>query len=111
MRITPKQEGEFRILVRGWICAIEYTNCSRRPESGIPDQQGWLAVPLNITVTAPINIRTPEEELAHMYAPILRMHPNERFFPKGVEVLIDHAVLKYQVDEDHIVEYRGYSHT
>ena len=33
LQITPKQEGEFRILIRGWICAVEYTNCSRRPTS------------------------------------------------------------------------------
>ena len=79
LRVTPEQEGEFRILIRGSICAIEYTNCSRRPESGIPAQQGWLAVPLNITVTAPTDTRTPEEKLAHLYAPILRMHPSERW--------------------------------
>ena len=31
LRITPKQAGDFEMLVRGWICADEYTNCSREP--------------------------------------------------------------------------------
>ncbi len=99
LEITPKQEGEFRILVRGWICAVEYTNCSRRPTSSDTsdtDQQGYPARELVITITAPTGTRTPEERLAHMYAPILRMHPNERFFPKGVEALVDNAELKYR---------------
>ena len=39
------------------------------------------------------------EDLALKYAPVLRMHPSEKFFPKGVEALIDNAELKYH-DED-----------
>ena len=48
LRITPKQEGEFRILVRGWICADtgedgRYEDCTGQPTSGTRDQQGWPA--------------------------------------------------------------------
>ena len=52
LRIRPKQAGEFQMLIRGWICADEYTNCSRQPPDGPADQQGYIAAPLNITVTA-----------------------------------------------------------
>ena len=39
-------------------------------------------------------------QLARVYAPILRMHHDERFLPQGVEALVDNAVLK---DEDDAV--------
>ena len=38
-------------------------------------------------------------ELARKFAPVLRMHPEERFLPQGVEALIDNAILTY-ADED-----------
>ena len=38
-------------------------------------------------------------ELARKFAPVLRMHPDERFLPQGVEALIDNAILTY-ADED-----------
>ena len=63
LRITPNQipaNGEFPILVRGWICADttaegEYTNCARSPSpdetTGTDtDQQGHLARKLTVTV-------------------------------------------------------------
>ena len=43
LRITPKLVGSFPVQIRGWICADEYTDCSRRPESEVvKDQQGWV---------------------------------------------------------------------
>ena len=54
LRITPNQEGEFPILVRGWICADEYEDCSRQPiSSDTPDQQGWDAYRMIVGVSAP----------------------------------------------------------
>ena len=42
IRITPKSAGEFTIWIRGWICAEEYTDCSRAPVDGMAtDQQGY----------------------------------------------------------------------
>ena len=69
LRITPKQQGEFRILVRGWICTDGYTNCSRNPTSSDTpdtDQQGWPVRELVINVSAssiPVPI-PPDEEPA-----------------------------------------------
>ena len=43
IQITPKIVGYFPVQIRGWICADEYTDCSRQPESGdVDDQQGWF---------------------------------------------------------------------
>ena len=56
LSITPKQEGEFRILVRGWICASvdengKYDDCTHLPEeSDTLDQQGWPAEELTVDV-------------------------------------------------------------
>ena len=56
LRITPKLPGDFRFRVRGWICANEYSTCSRQPSvepSGrgdIVDQQGWPAHEKTIAV-------------------------------------------------------------
>ena len=52
LRIRPKQAGDFQMFIRSWICADEYTNCSRQPPDGLADQQGYIAAPLNITVTS-----------------------------------------------------------
>ena len=41
LRIKPKKTGDFKILVRGWICADGYTNCRRYPDSGTLDQQNY----------------------------------------------------------------------
>ncbi len=42
LEITPKVEGEFPIWIRGWICAKEYTRCTRDPvEREVTDQQGY----------------------------------------------------------------------
>ena len=41
LRITPQMAGELPILVRGWICAEGWSNCSRNPANGdATDQQG-----------------------------------------------------------------------
>ena len=56
LSITPKQEGEFRILVRGWICASvdengKYDDCTHLPEeSDTLDQQSWPAEELPVDV-------------------------------------------------------------
>ena len=46
------------------------------------------------------NCETPSttlwQMLAHKYAPMLRMHPDEIYLPKGVEALVEQAVLTYQ---------------
>ena len=53
LRITPKRAGEFPILIRGWLCADGYTDCSRNPESaGTVDQQGWDAIELTFSVAS-----------------------------------------------------------
>ena len=42
LRITPKGEGEFVMMIRGWICAVEYTRCKRNPVGWtVIDQQGY----------------------------------------------------------------------
>ena len=55
LEIKPKAvppDGKFKILVRGWICADGYTNCSREPaDSDTLDQQGWYVSTLNVQVT------------------------------------------------------------
>ena len=92
LRITPQQEGEFLIRIRGWLCADEYDDCDRQPDSSdTTDQQGWPAEELVVNVTA----RDGWLELAEKYAPVLRMHPDEIYFPKGVEALVEHAMLTY----------------
>ena len=54
LRITPKSGGEFPILIRGWLCADEYTGCSREPSSGaVEDQQGWVAEQVSVSVAMP----------------------------------------------------------
>lgn len=54
LRITPKQQGEFPLRVRGWLCQHEYTNCEHNPqEAPEHDQQGWLTKRLNVYVTNP----------------------------------------------------------
>ena len=43
LSITLKRGGEFPILIRGWLCEDQYTDCSRNPSSGeYMDQQGWF---------------------------------------------------------------------
>ena len=65
------------------------------------DFQNWLQAILNRDdgPNCETLSTTLWERLAHKYAPVLRMHPDEKFFPKGVEALIDNAELKYH-DED-----------
>ena len=60
LRITPKRAGEFQIQIRGWLCAEEYTDCSRQPESGsVVDQQGWVVERVTISVSAPRTVLAP----------------------------------------------------
>ena len=52
LRVTPKQSGDFPILVRGWLCADGYTRCGRTPSDGATtDQQGWVADEHSVRVT------------------------------------------------------------
>ena len=63
LRITPKQTGEFPILVRGWLCADGYTDCWRNPASGRSiDMQGWPAEQLSVQVVRaePTAVLEPE---------------------------------------------------
>ncbi len=56
LTITPKQVGEFTILMRFWICSDEYTNCSRLPSDGegeATDQQGYDVGEIIVKVTRP----------------------------------------------------------
>ena len=54
LRITPKQQGEFPLRVRGWLCHHEYTNCERNPDEAVEyDQQGWVAKRLAVFVSNP----------------------------------------------------------
>ena len=51
LRITPKRGEEFPIQIRGWLCADEYTDCSRNPAEGAEtDQQGWVVEVVSISV-------------------------------------------------------------
>ena len=41
LSITPRRGEEFPIRIRGWLCAVEYTDCARNPAVGTAtDQQG-----------------------------------------------------------------------
>ena len=63
LRITPKQTGEFPILVRGWLCVDGYTDCWRNPASGRSiDMQGWPAEQLLVHVVRaePTAVLEPE---------------------------------------------------
>ena len=52
LRITPKGAGEFPVQIRGWLCAEDYTDCSRQPEAGsAEDQQGWGVERVTVAVT------------------------------------------------------------
>ena len=54
LRITPKQQGEFPLRVRGWLCHHEYTNCERNPDEAVEyDQQGWVAKRIAVFVSNP----------------------------------------------------------
>ena len=60
LQITPKLGGEFLIQIRGWICADEYTDCSRQPAGGsITDQQGWVVDQTSISVATTTPVHTP----------------------------------------------------
>ena len=50
LRITPKQDEDLQILIRGWICADEYMHCSRQPVdvAKTDPQQGWLVEELTV---------------------------------------------------------------
>ena len=59
LRITPKQSGNFPIMIRGWICSNGYQGCSRQGR-GATDQQGWQASVENVTVeVTPTPTHTP----------------------------------------------------
>ena len=64
LRITPNQvpdDGVFEILVRGWVCNDEYTDCTRQPARGdTPDQQGWPAeeLPVRVSDSTPVVCET-----------------------------------------------------
>ncbi len=64
LEITPRTEIAFRIQIRGWICADEYTDCSRQPSSGpTEDQQGWAVEQETVIVgsaSTPTPTATPE---------------------------------------------------
>ena len=64
LQVTPKRPGEFKILVRGWICEDEYTDCSRKPDSGVRDQQGWRAQELTVTVEVPPTLAPTSDRAA-----------------------------------------------
>ena len=94
LRITPKQEGEFRMLIRGWICADttdegEYTNCSRRPSSSDTpdtDQQGYPAHELVINVTARVTppiTGTPELKAVLETCGIGERDPHKGYYRPG----------------------------
>ena len=53
LRVTPKSAGSLRVMIRGWICADRYSNCSRDPMSGQSDQQGHRATVKTVSVSAP----------------------------------------------------------
>ena len=53
LRVTPKTAGSLRVMIRGWICADGYSNCSRDPASGRSDQQGYGATVKTVMVSAP----------------------------------------------------------
>ena len=54
LRVTPKRAGELPIRIRGWICADEYSDCSRSPSSGsTSDQQGYKTYAAAVSVSAP----------------------------------------------------------
>ena len=55
LRITPKQNEDIQILIRGWICADEYMHCSRKPTSFVrtDPQQGWPVGELKVGVFTP----------------------------------------------------------
>ena len=53
LRVTPKTAGSLRVMIRGWICADRYSNCSRDPASGRSDQQGYGATVKTVMVSAP----------------------------------------------------------
>ena len=58
LRVTPKRAGEFPIQIRGWLCADEYTGCSRQPGgASVADQQGWSVEQASVSV-----IGTPAPE-------------------------------------------------
>ena len=49
---TRRVEG-FPILIRGWVCAQNYTGCSQQPTYGsAKDQQGWFVEEVTLDVTA-----------------------------------------------------------
>ena len=53
LEVTPKQEGEFRVYYRFWICGDGYTDCSRAPtgrDVDGRDQQGFNAGEFRIRV-------------------------------------------------------------
>ena len=61
LRITPKRGGKFPIQIRGWICAYEYSDCSRQPESGtVEDQQGYVVILAGPEIELPLSY--PDEE-------------------------------------------------
>ena len=73
LRITPKRGEEFPIQIRGWLCADEYTDCSRNPAEGAEtDQQGWVVEVVKVSVegssaaaqapSSQPSAPTPEEE-------------------------------------------------
>ena len=107
LRITPRVGGYFPMQIRGWLCADGYTDCVRQPSSGSEeDQQGWAVGQALVNVNMPTSISVSNEicvseysqncKLALRYAPVLRMHPEERFLPQGVEAFINRARLMAQ---------------
>ena len=68
LRITPKIHGDFPVQFRGWLCADEYTGCSRQPSSGqLVDQQGWRVESLTLNVTAASSAQ--DQSVAQVTAP------------------------------------------
>ena len=57
LRVIPKQEGQFRIRFRYWLCDNEDLNCDRAPSSTSnsdgQDQQGYYVNEYTVEVTAP----------------------------------------------------------
>ena len=63
LSFTPKKHGTYEIYYRFWLCANQYDDCRRLPDSIREDpQQGWHVGVYTITVT-PTSTGTPRAEI------------------------------------------------
>ena len=76
LRITPKRGGEFPVQIRGWLCAVEYTDCVRNPSAGpVEDQQGWAATALTIEVAQPTAVAPTSPPAPQLTSTPARIYP------------------------------------